>query len=203
MPSMQAAMDLFLSSAMYAVHTSLPAKVEKYDAKKHTATVKPAVNMLMDNGVKIEIPSLVEVPVVFPSSKFFDLEFPLDEGDGVLLVFQESDISTWKNGDDPADPAVASRFNLDSAVAIPGLVPEPKEGKARITIDKEGVVTWTAKKFVFDGQVIAKGDIIARGDVFCGPEPTGPGASLKTHVHPTAVGPTSAPTLMPIPEEVE
>ena len=28
MPSMQAAMDLFLSSAMYAVHTSLPARVE-------------------------------------------------------------------------------------------------------------------------------------------------------------------------------
>ena len=115
MPSMQAAMDLFLSSAMYAVHTSLPAKVEKYDAEKHTATVKPAVNMLMDNGVQIEIPSLMEVPVVFPASKFFDLEFPLDEGDGVLLLFQESDISTWKNGDFPAIPAVASRFNLDSA----------------------------------------------------------------------------------------
>ena len=93
MPSMQAAMDLFLSSAMYAVHTSLPARVEKYDAEKHTATVKPAVSMLMDNGVQIEIPSLMEVPVVFPASKFFDMEFPLDEGDGVLLLFQESDIS--------------------------------------------------------------------------------------------------------------
>jgi hypothetical protein len=79
MASMQSAMDLFLSSAMYAVHTSLPAKVEKYDAEKHTATVKPAVNMLMDNGVQIEIPSLMEVPVVFPASKFFDMEFPLDE----------------------------------------------------------------------------------------------------------------------------
>lgn len=202
MPSMQAAMDLFLSSAMYAVHTSLPAKVEKYDAEKHTATVKPAVNMLMDNGVQIEIPSLMEVPVVFPASKFFDMEFPLDEGDGVLLLFQESDISTWKNGDFPAIPAVASRFNLDSAVAIPGLVPEPSKGKARITIDKEGVITWTAKKFVFDGQVVAKGDIIARGDVLCGPEPTGPGVSLKNHVHPTAMGPTSAPTPTPITPEV-
>ena len=88
MASMQSAMDLFLSSAMYAVHTSLPAKVEKYDAEKHTATVKPAVNMLMDNGVQIEIPSLMEVPVVFPASKFFDMEerrFPGHSRRGVPL----------------------------------------------------------------------------------------------------------------------
>ena len=88
MASMQSAMDLFLSSAMYAVHTSLPARVEKYDAGKHTATVKPAVNMLMDNGVQIEIPSLMEVPVVFPASKFFDMEegrFPGNSRRGVTL----------------------------------------------------------------------------------------------------------------------
>ncbi len=202
MASMQSAMDLFLSSAMYAVHTSLPAKVEKYDAKKHTATVKPAVNMLMDNGVQIEIPSLMEVPVVFPASKFFDLEFPLDEGDGVLLLFQESDISTWKNGDFPAIPAVASRFNLDSAVAIPGLVPSPSKGKARISIDKNGVITWTAKKIVYDAQVVFKKDVLAREDIYVGPAPTGPGVSVKNHIHPTAVGPTSAPTPTPITPEV-
>lgn len=201
MASMQSAMDLFLSSAMYAVHTSLPARVEKYDAGKHTATVKPAVNMLMDNGVQIEIPSLMEVPVVFPASKFFDMEFPLDEGDGVLLLFQESDISTWKNGDFPAIPAVASRFNLDSAVAIPGLVPSPSKGKARITVDKNGVITWTAKKIVYNAQVVFKKPVLARDDIYVGPEPAGPGVSVKNHVHPTAVGPTSQATPTPIPPE--
>ena len=74
MPSMQAAMDLFLSSRC-TPSTLAGQRLEKYDAEKH-GHVKPAVNMLMDNGVQIEIPSLMEVPVVFPASKFFDWKFP-------------------------------------------------------------------------------------------------------------------------------
>ena len=147
----------------------------------------------MDNGIQVELPELVEVPVIFPASKFFDLEFPLDSEDGVLLVFQEQDISSWKDGDSPATPATASRFSLDSAVAIPGLIPSPSKGRARIVIDKDGTITWTAKKFVFDGQVVATGDVIARGDVFAG-QPGTLGVSMLQHVHPTAVGPTSIAT---------
>lgn len=199
--SMAAALDAYMTGAFSSVHTSIPATVVKYDEGTHRAQVKPSVRMLMDNGVQIELPELMDVPVVFPSGKFFDLDFPLDKNDGVLLLFSEQDISSWKKGDSPAVPATASRFNLDSAIAIPGCSPKPSKGKARISIDKDGVITWTAKKFVFDGQVIAKGDIIARGDVFCGPEPAGPGVSLSQHIHPTAVGPTSPATPAPIPPE--
>lgn len=189
--SMAAALDAYMAGALSSVHTSIPATVVKYDEGSHRAQVKPSVRMLMDNGIQIELPDLMDVPVVFPSGKFFDLDFPLDKGDGVLLLFAEQDISSWKKGDSPAVSATASRFNLDAAIAIPGCSPKPSKGKARISIDKDGVITWKAKKFVFDGQVVAKGDIIARGDVFCGPEPTGPGVSLSQHIHPTAVGPTS------------
>ena len=199
--SMAAALDAYMAGAFSSVHTSIPASVVKYDEGKHRAQVKPSVRMLMDNGVQIELPDLMDVPVVFPSGKFFDLEFPLDKGDGVLLLFAEQDISAWKKGDSPAVPATASRFNLDSAIAVPGCSSKPSKGKARITIDKDGVITWTAKKFVFDGQVVATGDVIARGDVFCGPAPTGPGVSLSQHIHPTAVGPTSPATPAPIPPE--
>lgn len=192
--SMGAALDAYMASVLSAVHTSMPAKVVSYDEKAHRAKVKPSVQMLMDNGVRIELPELFEVPVVFPSGKYFDLEFPLEKNDGVLLVFTEQDVSAWKNGDSPAVPATASRFNLDHAIAIPGLFPTPMTGKARIVIDKDGVVTWTAKKFVFDGQVVVQKDLLVRDDVFVGPAPAGPGVSLKTHVHPTAVGPTSMPT---------
>lgn len=199
--SLPSALDSYMQSMLSAVHTSLPARVVKYDAGSHRATVKPSIRMLMDNGIQVELPELVEVPVIFPASKFFDLEFPLDKDDGVLLVFQEQDISSWKAGDSPATPATASRFSLDSAVAIPGLIPSPSKGRARIAIDKDGTITWTAKKFVFDGQVVATGDVIARGDVFAG-QPGTPGVSMLQHVHPTAVGPTSPATPSnPVPVE--
>lgn len=200
---MNAALDSYFENAMTGVHTSMPATVVKYDDSNHRAQVKPSVRMLMSNGVQIELPELVDVPVMFPCAKMFDLEFPLVQGDGVMLIFQETEISSWKSGIKNASPQTASRFSLDSAIAVPGLVSSPRKGAARIYVDKNGVLHWAAKKVVFDAQLVVHGDLIVRDDVFVGPEPAGPGVSLSKHVHPTAVGPTSAPTPTPIPVEVQ
>lgn len=198
LPSM---LDAYLANALSGVHTSLVATVTAYDEKTHRATVKPSVRMLMDNGIQIELPELVDVPVVFPSSKAFDMEFPLDKGDGVLLVFQEQDISAWKNGDRNAAPSVSSRFGLDAAIAIPGCFPKPTKGKARIVVDSDGVITWEAKKIVFNEQVVFNDDVIARTDVYVGAG-EGPGVSLNQHTHITPAGPSNAPSpLTPIPPE--
>ena len=196
-----AALDNYFESAMAGIHTSIPAKVSKYDSKKHRATVKPSVRMLMSNGIRIELPELVDVPVIFPSSQFFDIEFPLANGDGVLLVFQELDISAWKKDEKNASANNASRFNLDSAIAIPGMFPNAKKGKARISVDENGIITWTAKKIVFNEQVVFNKPVIARDDVYVG-EGVGPGVSLKMHTHITPSGPSNAPSpLTPIPPE--
>jgi len=199
--SMSAALDAYMSAWQTGVHTSIPGTVSSYDAGTHRAKVIPSVRLLMDNGLKIELPELLDVPVIFPAAKSFDLEFPLDKGDGVLLIFAESDIASWKKGADPATPDSPSRFSLDASVAIPGLVPKPVKGSARIFIDKNGVITWKAKKIVFDGQAVFKKVVLARDDIYVGPEPAGPGVSLKNHIHPTAVGPTSPATPAPIPPE--
>lgn len=199
--SMSSALNTYLENALASVHTSLPATVVSYDEGKHRAQVKPSVKLLMENGVKIELPDLLDVPVIFPSAKSFDLEFPLDKGDGVLLIIQELDISEWKEESDEPAAITASRFNLDSVIAIPGMFPNRKEGKARIYVDKNGVLTWSAKKIVFDGQLVVHDDLIVRGDIFVGAA-LGPGVSMKQHIHPTPVGPSSQPTpLTPIPPE--
>lgn len=196
-------LDSYFENALSSVHTSLPGKVVEYDETKHRAKVKPITRLLMSNGVQIELPELLDVPVIFPSAKSFDLEFPLDKDDGVLLVFQELDISEWKSDEKTPTASTSSRFNLDSAIAIPGMFAKPKEGQVRIHISKEGVLTWSAKKIVFDGQLVVNDDLIARKDVFVG-EGVGPGVSLKQHIHPTPAGPSSPPNpLTPIPPEEE
>lgn len=200
--SMSAALDAYMSAWQMGVHTSLPATVSEYDAGTHRAKVIPSVRLLMDNGMPVELPELLDVPVIFPAAKSFDLEFPLDKGDGVLLLFAESDIASWKTGADPATPDTASRFSLDASVAIPGLVSKPQKGAARIYVDGEGILHWEAKKVVFDAQLVVNKALIVRDDVYVGPAPTGPGVSLKNHVHPTAVGPSSPPgPPAPIPPE--
>ena len=201
MAGMGAALDSYMAGVLSAVHTSMPAGVVKYDQGKHRATVKPSVRMLMDNGIQVEIPELMDVPVIFPSSQFFDMEFPIDKGDMVLLVFQEQDISGWKKGDALSTPATPSRFSLDAAVAIPGLFARPVKGKARIVVGKDGVVTWEATRMVFNEQVIFNKGAISRDDIYIG-QGLGPGVSVLQHVHPTNVGPSGAPTpSTPIPPE--
>lgn len=199
--NMAAALDSYMAAWAAGVHTALPAKVSRYDEKTHRARVVPSVRHLMDNGMVIELPELLDVPVIFPAAKSFDLEFPLDKGDPVLLIFAETDIASWKTGTKLATPDTASRFSLDASVAIPGLAAKPVQGRARITIDKNGVVTWTAKKIVYDAQVVFKKAVLARDDIYVGPEPLGPGVSVKNHIHPTAVGPTSPATPAPLPPE--
>ena len=202
--NMGPALDAFLTSWMDAMHTALPARVSAYDSATHRAKVVPTIRHLMDNGMLIELPELLDVPVVFPSSKAFDLEFPLDEDDPVLLVFIEADTASWKTGAAPATPDTASRFSLDSAVAIPGLSPKPIQGRARITVDDDGTITWSAKKLVFDAQAVFKHEVLVRDDLYVGQEPTGPGVSLKNHIHQTGAGPSSSPNpLAPIPPEVK
>ena len=198
---MSQALDSYFEQAMMGVHTSLPAVVVKYDNEKHRAQVKPAVRLLMSNGIQIELPELMDVPVMFPSAKSFDLEFPLEKDDGVMLIFQEQEISAWKEEEKQAVSATASRFSLDSAVAVPGLFAKPKEGRARLYIDKDGVLHLKAKKIVFAGQLVFHNDLIVRGDVFVGAG-TGPGFSALKHIHPTSAGPSSPYTPnVPIPPE--
>src|SRR5574344_2197790 len=109
---MSAALDTYFETAMTGVHTSLPGKIVSYDNEKHRAQVKPAIRLLMSNGIQIEMPELMDVPVMFPSAKSFDLAFPLEKDDGVMLIFQEQEISAWKEEEKQAVSATASRFSL-------------------------------------------------------------------------------------------
>ena len=68
-------------------------------------------------------------------------------------------------------------------------------------VDSDGVITWEAKKIVFNEQVVFNDDVIARTDVYVGAG-VGPGVSLKQHTHITPAGPSNAPSpLTPIPPE--
>lgn len=195
------ALDSYFENAMLGVHTALPATVVKYTAETHRAQVKPSIPLLMGNGVQVELPDLLDVPVSFPSAKSFDLEFPLAKGDPVMLVFQEQDIAGWKAGDAEPRSAAASRFNLDGAVALPGLFSRPSAGRVRLVVGNDGTLTLTAKKIVFKGQTIFEDEVIGRKDFFVGVG-VGPGVSLKEHVHGSAAGPTNPPNpITPIPPE--
>lgn len=81
------------------IWTALPGIVLSYDAAKGTCEIQPAIKALIRNEVGVEswvnLPPLVDCPVVFPSGGGFVLTFPINPGDEALVVFASRCIDAW------------------------------------------------------------------------------------------------------------
>jgi hypothetical protein len=116
--------NLWFSNKMDDVHTILPGQIVNYDG--HTtrkAEVKIMIKLRNVHNQIIEIDPIKNVPVIFPSTKNFNMLFPLEKGDGCLLVFAESSIGNFllNTTDNAIDADDLNRFNLSDCICIPGL----------------------------------------------------------------------------------
>lgn len=135
-------LDLYSEKAMGQVHTAIPAFVSSYDSGSNLAVIQPSVKMRTMHNEEVAYPAIADVPVQFPNSKAFSLEFPLSAGDMGLLIFCEVGIGAWTagNGTNIVCTDDMTRFSLADAIFIPGVYPEGKKttGKAFIKIDSSG-----------------------------------------------------------------
>ena len=86
------------------VWTALPGIIQSFNPTAMTCTVKPAVLIPLKDPEtadisQVEIPVLLDVPVIYPSGGGFTLTFPIVNGDECLVVFASRCIDTWwQNG---------------------------------------------------------------------------------------------------------
>ena len=115
-----------MDTRLQQVHVALPGRVESYDANTKLANIQPLLLQRLtaeDGSVTTErLPVINSVPVVFPrGGGGFFIEFPLQAGDNVLLVFCERSLDLWKTKGGEVDP-IDSRFHTyQGAVCYPGL----------------------------------------------------------------------------------
>jgi hypothetical protein len=116
------ALQLLVESSLSDINTSMPGKIVSYDAARNRAVVKPVMPKSLSNDDSLEAPSIVEVPVMWPTSGngASSITMPIKPGDGVMLSFQQRSIEDWLNGNEskPSDPR---QFDLSDCVALPGL----------------------------------------------------------------------------------
>lgn len=116
-----------IESRLLDVHTALIAKVESYDAAKQQVDVAPMLKRSLETidgeWVSEQLPVLCDVPVLFPRSGGFFISFPIQQGDFVQLLFNETDIEAWLENKEPTI-VHNQRFTLQGAVALPGIFPE-------------------------------------------------------------------------------
>jgi hypothetical protein len=114
-----------LDSKLLDLHVALPCRVESYDAATQTIEALPMVRRAIedvDGDTQHEdLPTLPNVPVLFPRSAAFSASWPLAAGDFVLVVFCSSAIGNWRESGDISNPGDLRRHDLSHAVAIPGI----------------------------------------------------------------------------------
>lgn len=129
-------------SLLASIHTCMPGRIESYEFKTQKASVKPLLKKKFLDGDVIEIPPLVNVPVVFPRTSTAGVTFPLKKGDGVLLVFAERSLERWYSSGLDSEPGDSRKFDLSDAIAIPGLFSFAQANLARnntdLVVENEG-----------------------------------------------------------------
>lgn len=134
------------------IRTAVPALIESYDAAKQTCTCQLAVRLLTADGVPEEVQPLTDVPVKWQRGGGYFCSMPLAKGDPGLLVFCESDFSSWRATGEVSDPAQERRHGLyayflpggcadgdELASAAPDALVIGKDGGPTMTIDAAGL----------------------------------------------------------------
>ena len=191
-PTLEQAIKAVCSNMLSNIHTVLPGQIESYDRAKHKAKVKPLIKKVLVNGVILQIPPIVSVPVVWPRTQNGSISFPLSSGDGVIILFSERALDNYLilGGDQqPQDPR---KFDLTDAIAIPGLFPFNASSKEESETDFELHFNNTKMVFKENGDIELTGGntitVKANGDIEIG------STALKALVHEDIITAMSAHT---------
>lgn len=117
-----------MDARLLDVHTCLPGRVVSYNPETQQADVEIAVRSAVeaaDGSTVIEEPPVIPaVPVAWLRGGGYSLQFPLERGDHVWLMFSESDMGAWRLTGQPSDPGDLTRHSLSHPVALPCIAPD-------------------------------------------------------------------------------
>lgn len=183
------------SSVLNEAHTAIPGTIVSYDTGSGLATVKPAMQFTKPNGEKIDYPQISGVPVVLSqgSNQNATIAFPINAGDGCLIICCEQSLDKWMYG---RETDTDLRFDLTNAVCIPGLFASANSAVAEACASRSVIVDVGGNRVaVSGGGVLVKGDLTVEGSISASVDVSVAGKSMGAHTHKdSSGGNTSAPT---------
>jgi hypothetical protein len=118
-----------IDNRLLDVHTALIGRIEKYDAHTQHADIQPMLKRVISANdgrmIQEDLPLLVDIPVLFPRAGHFFISLPIQSGDYVQVIFNETSIDDFLTESAPTFVS-NQRFTLQGAVAIPGIFPLSK-----------------------------------------------------------------------------
>lgn len=125
------ALRLAIESAQASMWTALPGTVVSVDLGAQTVSVQPTVQGSVTDETNtsklVNLPILVDVPIVWPRAGGFALTFPVAVGDEVLVVFASRCIDAWWQSGGIGAPAETRMHDLSDGFAILAPTSQPKK----------------------------------------------------------------------------
>jgi hypothetical protein len=128
-PDAEQVLRLAFRSMQSRLWTALPGIVQKFDAAANTVDVQPSINGIATNAdgttSSLQMPVLLDCPVVWQGGGDCTLTFPIKQGDECLVVFASRCINAWWSQGGVQDPPKIRMHNLSDGFALVGLKSKP------------------------------------------------------------------------------
>ena len=121
--------DNLIQKASFDIRCCIPGIIQSYNAENNTAEIQPAIREEVvneDNSVSyVNLPLLINVPIVFPSTKLGGVRFTLEQGDECLVVFSDLSYDNFWTSGNVQNPIEVRRLDLSDGIAIPCVLSQP------------------------------------------------------------------------------
>ena len=119
--SLEETINTAIDNALKELHTSLPAKVLKFDSVKQTVNLEIQQQRLYIDGDRITPPPLVDVPVQMFRAGGFSITMPISVGDTGFVVFAERSLDEWQVLGKVSVPEDSRTHSISDGVFFPTL----------------------------------------------------------------------------------
>ncbi len=191
-----------IRAALANLWTCLPCEVIEYNPEAVTVNVQPLVKIpvhLPDGEIEtVELPMLLDVPVMFPCAGGFTITHPIKKGDECLVNFADRNIDLWWQSGGIQDPFDTRKHDLSDGFAFFRPQSQAKKIKnisttdleirndantCKIQITADGVINFHGTKSVFHHPVEMKSTLTVDGVIKSLSDVLAKAISLLDHKH--------------------
>lgn len=191
-----------VNTALANLWTALPCEVVEYNNEAVTVNVQPLIKIpvhLPDGEIEtVELPMLLDVPVMFSCAGGFTITHPIKKGDECLVNFADRNIDLWWQSGGIQNPFDTRKHDLSDGFAffrpqsqakkISGISTTDLEirndaNTCKIQITPEGVINFHGTKSVFHHPVEMKSTLTVDGIIKSLSDVLAKTISLFSHKH--------------------
>lgn len=191
-----------VNAALANLWTALPCEVVEYNSDAVTVNVQPCIKIpvhLPDGEIEtVELPMLLDVPVMFPCAGGFTITHPINVGDECLVNFADRNIDVWWQSGGIQNPFDTRKHDLSDGFAffrpqsqakkISGISKTDLEirndaGTCKIQVTPSGEIHFVGTKSVFHHPVEMKSTLTVEGVIESLSDVLAKTVSLFSHKH--------------------